>query len=430
MAAGDPEATISYAVTVHADAHGETLNNVATPGTPGGECPVSMPDLANPFADPPAVLLEPDDCDTTDRVRDVNLGIEKTHAPIPEGAVDTGKDEVISYTITVTNTGQDPAEAVTVTDPLPTGLSYVEGTLSAPDGWTAAFSDSVFIADYPEQFMAGEVAVFTFDVSVGALPRPSESDPYPPIVNTACVSEGAGTDNIESDNCASVTTPVKTIAVEADAVCRADTPYASYSVTPFNVADVPTISLIWWTLDAYENRDPSIDAGDAAALLADGASQVDPIDVPSGWADGTPLEGQLLWPGAAVDAAGNPIAWPGWTQNPDGSWVLDPNAPFYNLRGEAVMEIRINPSSAAVVVYPPATPNCNATPPTNPPVPPTPPTPPTPWTTPVNTPRSGWLASTGSDAWAAWLGGLGLLTLGLVLGLPALRRRARGGGRV
>lgn len=416
MQVGDPEVTVSYQVTVKSDAFGETILNVVTPG-PGGECPV--PEIIEP-QDGPVILAEGDDCDTTERVRDVNLMIAKSHDPIPEVAVDSGKDDVIDYNLVVTNKGKDPASEVVVTDTLPTGLTYVDGSLVAPAGWTAEVVDGVFTATFEGPFDPEATAEFTFDVTVGDLPRESESDPYAPIVNTACVSEGE-TDSDMTDNCASDITPVKSITVDASAVCVNDTPIASYSVTPTNLQTVPNISLIWWTQDAYDQRDPSIDAGDTAALLADGASQVDPIEVPVGWTNGTEIEGEILWPGAAVDADGNPIAWPGWTELPDGTWILDPDAPFYNLRGEAVMEIRINPSSAAVLVYPPATPNCAAQPPQN--EPPTPPGPNPPGTNPP-----GYLPRTGAEANMAFAGGVAILTLlGALVVLTYRRRRTQRG---
>ena len=406
---GDPEATISYTVTVNADAANRVLANVVTPGTPGGECPVTTPDALERA--PRAVEID-EDCDTTHRVRDVDVAIAKTHAPIPEGAVDSGEGDVISYSLLVTNVGTDAAAEVTVTDALPEGLSYVDGTLVAPDGWTAEFVDGVFTASFAGPFAAGESAEFTFDALVGTLTRSSDAVPYPSIENTACVAV-TGPDSDPSDNCSTDTTPVKSIAVTADAVCRTDTPYAAYSVTPFNVSEDPTVALIWWTRDAYADRDPSISASDTAALLADGASQVDRIEIPVGWTSGTPIEGEILWPGAEVDAAGTPIAWPGWTKNADGTWSLDPDAPFYDLRGEAVMEIRINPSSASELVYPPATPNCTPAPPQV--------TPPT----PVPVPGARGLVTTGADPSQALTAGLALLALGAALGAVALRRRSR-----
>ncbi|RXZ51069.1 DUF11 domain-containing protein [Agromyces fucosus] len=207
--------------------------------------------------------------------------------------------------------------------------------------------------------------------------------------------------------------PVKSIGLDGMAQCVNDTPWFMYAITPYGIEDTAAnpISLIWWTPAAFAGRDPSIPADDVAALLADGASQVDAIPYPSGWMSGDTISGQQLWPGAEVDAEGNPTDWPGWTLQADGTWVLDPSAPFYDLRSEAVVEIRINPSNDAIAVYPPPTPNCNAAPPQNP---------------PSSTPAGGSptaLAESGSDALAMLPAGALLLLAGsAALGFGARRR--------
>ncbi|MFF1875789.1 hypothetical protein, partial [Kitasatospora herbaricolor] len=103
-----------------------------------------------------------------------------------------------------------------------------------------------------------------------------------------------------------------------------------------------------------------------------------------GWMNGQTISGTQLWPGASVDANGRGNGWPGWRQLSDGTWVLDPAAPFYNLRNDAIVEVRINPTSAETVAYPPASTHCT----------PTTSTPPTTVTT-TGTPTG--LAATGSD---------------------------------
>jgi hypothetical protein len=81
-------------------------------------------------------------------------------------------------------------------------------------------------------------------------------------------------------------------------------------------------------------------------ILADGALQVDYLTVPADWSSGEVITGEMLWPGAAVDADGNPTDWPGWNQLPDGTWFLDPSDPFYVLRSTSIVEFRINPTVA------------------------------------------------------------------------------------
>lgn len=78
-----------------------------------------------------------------------------------------------------------------------------------------------------------------------------------------------------------------------------------------------------------------------------------------------PLVGRVLWPGAVVDAAGNPVDWPGWTQLPDGSWVEGDEWDW--VRPSVVVELEINPTATETLGYPPATPTCNDNPPPNPP---------------------------------------------------------------
>jgi len=121
----------------------------------------------------------------------------------------------------------------------------------------------------------------------------------------------------------------------------------------------------------------------------------------------------LLRP-AEVDASGNPIDWPGWTLLADGTWVLDPSAPFYDLRAEAVVEIRINPSNDAVAVYPPPTPNCNAAPPST--------TPPT--VVPASSSSSA-LPATGVEAGGFLAAAMALLIAGVVGTAFAARSRRR-----
>jgi uncharacterized repeat protein (TIGR01451 family) len=100
-------------------------------------------------------------------------------------------------------------------------------------------------------------------------------------------------------------------------------------------------------------------------LNADGdLVQTDEIDI---LADGT-VTGRLLFPGAAVDANGDGIAWPGWRpalagETPD--WenlILDPTLPSYGLRSGASVEFVINPATTVAIDYPPATADCAETP--------------------------------------------------------------------
>ena len=73
---------------------------------------------------------------------------------------------------------------------------------------------------------------------------------------------------------------------------------------------------------------------------------------------------RFIYPGASVDAAGNPSDWPGWVFDGD-EWVVDPTDAF--LRDGLTVVVEVNPTASDTVSYPPATPTCTANPPTDPP---------------------------------------------------------------
>lgn len=432
LAVEGPEVTVEYSVLVSEVDTAGTLHNVVTAGTPGGRCPAELPPLDLGLADATFLTsaleaLVENGCETDHPTGEIDLSVAKTHAEIVDGAVDSGTGQRLDYTVEVSNVGVDPAGDVTVTDPLPDSVEYVEGTLVAPDGWTAEIVDGLLTATSDDDLAAGATATFTYAVVVGDVPRVGPGGAHEDVVNTACVTS-AGLDADLADNCATDTVPVKSVAVQALAVCLNDTPYVTYQVTPSNLTGDPAVALIWWTAAAYEARDVTIDASDTAALLADGASQVDRVELPDGWVQGDTVTGEQLWPGAAVDADGEPVAWPGWTERADGTWFLDPSAPFYELRGETVVEVRVNPSTGSTLVYPPATPECSAAPPVvDPPGTVAP-------TTPVSAvvPRGGavgglgqrYLPKTGLEIGAAAVLGSGLLALGALL--VGTRRRRDG----
>jgi hypothetical protein len=72
---------------------------------------------------------------------------------------------------------------------------------------------------------------------------------------------------------------------------------------------------------------------------------------------------RFVYPGASVDANGNPIDWPGWVFDGD-EWVRDPSDA--RLRDGLTVVVEVNPTATGSVAYPPATPACAADPPTGP----------------------------------------------------------------
>ncbi|WP_438352900.1 LPXTG cell wall anchor domain-containing protein [Microbacterium sp. CJ88] len=120
----------------------------------------------------------------------------------------------------------------------------------------------------------------------------------------------------------------------AVATCVADAAYIDFSVSltdPSNVATNHTATLV----------------------MTDGTSSV---EIPLGALQNNQLSGRVLWPGASVGADGRGNGWPGWAfQN--GQWV-ETAGNYAWTRGRISAEIRVNPTLAVPLSYPPATPQC------------------------------------------------------------------------
>jgi hypothetical protein len=71
---------------------------------------------------------------------------------------------------------------------------------------------------------------------------------------------------------------------------------------------------------------------------------------------------RFVYPGAEVDANGNPVDWPGWRFDGD-EWVVDPTDA--RLRDGLRVVVEVNPTATGLVEYPPVTPDCDARPPTS-----------------------------------------------------------------
>lgn len=101
--------TITYSVTVDADAGGETLENSVTGrATPPGGVP--------PIETPPAVTVNP--------INEPGFALVKTADPASGTRVDPGS--VITYTVTGINTGETALDAVTIVDDLSKVLAHAE----------------------------------------------------------------------------------------------------------------------------------------------------------------------------------------------------------------------------------------------------------------------------------------------------------------
>lgn len=127
------------------------------------------------------------------------------------------------------------------------------------------------------------------------------------------------------------------LALTATAVCKSDVPYIQYTVVPnFTPSSANPVTLTWLN-------------GDKTVLTAQPTLS------------NQPLQAEILWPGAVLDAQGNPTDWPGWYLS-NGQWVQGADG-YENTRPTAYLVISVNPTDTVQASYPPATPTCNAAPP-------------------------------------------------------------------
>ncbi|WP_281226885.1 Calx-beta domain-containing protein [Flavobacterium aquiphilum] len=137
-------------------------------------------------------------------------------------------------------------------------------------------------------------------------------------------------------NCSSATVTVTVVAptmtITANSYCSNDAPYVSYSVVANNFTPTGLLTINW------------IDSANRVV-----ATQ-----------SNMPLSGNVLWPGAVVDANSNPVDWPGWLLV-NGQWTQGADG-FELTRPAVTMQFVLNPTQNVTVNYPAATSGCNASP--------------------------------------------------------------------
>jgi len=310
--------------------------------------------------------------------------------------------DIINYTITIKNTGNQTLHQIIVKDPL-TGLnatievlevgaskeysqSYIVTqndltnnsvtNVATAEGLTPnntlikatddeivkkktnlidAVDDNAGTIVGVNQITANVINVFTNDTLNAVTLNPSDvilttvnSNPYLQLNANGSIdvlpNAPIGTqtltyqicEKLNTSNCntaivtVNITAPSMTITGQA--ICVNDVPYLSYKATANNFTPVNGLTLTW--TDSKNNIVSTM--------------------------TNLPLTGKVLWPGAAVDANGNGIDWPGWVLI-DGKWSQAPDG-FENIRPTALLTFTLNPTETITVNYPPADPYCTSRP--------------------------------------------------------------------
>lgn len=187
IASGD---TVNVVLTVAVSAsvvEGTSISNTATVAT---VAPTTDPDTSNNDSSVSTTVV-----DSTD------LALTKSHT----GTFTAGDNA--AYTVTVVNNGPSdtPTDDVTVTDTLPSGMTYVPAG-SGGTGWTCSEASGTVTCDYAPALANGATApTLTVNVAIAA-------DKEGSVTNTATVS--SVTDDPDPSN--DTDTDTTTIAAEAD----------------------------------------------------------------------------------------------------------------------------------------------------------------------------------------------------------------------
>lgn len=204
--------TLTVSGTVSATATG-TLTNTATVAPPSG---TTDPNSANNTS-----------TDTDTLTPSANLSLTKTHS----GNFTAGLNG--TYTLTVANSGPSAAGTLTVTDTLPTGLSFVSGVGL---GWSCSASGQTVTCTNSGGLAVGANSTITLTVGVSGAAVPSTT-------NTATVSSVTSDPNLANNTASDPTTvtgvPDLTIAKNHSGTFTQGTT-GSYTLVATNVGSAVT----------------------------------------------------------------------------------------------------------------------------------------------------------------------------------------------
>jgi uncharacterized repeat protein (TIGR01451 family)/fimbrial isopeptide formation D2 family protein len=330
---GDPFGTISYQVTLDEDTAGLDLTNTAEfcadigPTEPEGgqEARFGTQQAPSP------VDIGESLCDDDDVTVEVPaLTIDKSVAGNTGGEADGTPIAVIGDTLTYTleySITNPPVHNGVITDVLPAGLAYVDG--SATDSAEFTFQSATDNGDGTTtlEWTAATVTAngsVSYDVTVLA-----ETETLPmPLINVATIDSDE-TPPDDDDQPVDVAEPELSVEVLSP-VCDGNVPYLRYDISVVDLPGADSVTITWVNPD-----------GDDIVLADQPLTNLDP---------------GILWPGAVIDDQGNPIDWPGWTLQDDGTWVEGDE--FDWVRPSVEVRFEVNPELSLTVDYPPSSPVC------------------------------------------------------------------------
>jgi uncharacterized repeat protein (TIGR01451 family) len=145
--------TITFQVKVNPSTYGQTITNIATINYTGTTLPTTY--TANASAVIAVAPLPPLP----------TLAVTKTVADLNGGVLDTG--DLLAYTITIKNSSLGIATKVFVIDPIPSGTTFVTGSLSVTGGANAGAKTDAVDADQAEFDSALNRVVFRLGTGAG-----------------------------------------------------------------------------------------------------------------------------------------------------------------------------------------------------------------------------------------------------------------------
>jgi len=237
-----------------------------------------------------------------------------------------------------------PGETVTVTATAEAGYVLAPGQNEWEHTFTEAedcteptevapqvtFTDPTCDNDNTASWAGEEIDGVTYEVTEGEVGPGQTVTVTATLAEGLVLAEGAQTTFehtfADAEECIAPPPPAIEVAFK-DAVCRLDVPYLKYDI---NVTGTPNTTATITFLNP--------NSGGADVVFAD-----------------QPLEGELLWPGAAAGPDGKGTDWPGWRFE-GGKWIQGDE--FDWVRPTVEVKFQVNPEVTATVSYPPASAAC------------------------------------------------------------------------